>query len=107
MQKIAADNKHCQTAFWYRKFYSETRTGQLMVLRPDEPILYYYERPQAPARDIVREIQSATLLKTYRLLLFALPLLVALAFPSVKDYAAIAAVALAANFCGFVGPLAK
>lgn len=28
--------------FWYRKFYQETRTGQLMVLRPDEPQLHYY-----------------------------------------------------------------
>jgi hypothetical protein len=25
--------------YWYRKFYAETMTGQLMVLRPDEPIL--------------------------------------------------------------------
>jgi hypothetical protein len=30
------------TCFWYRKFYSETKTGQLMVLRPDKPELYYY-----------------------------------------------------------------
>ncbi len=28
--------------FWYRKFYTETRTGQLMVLRPDEPTLFHY-----------------------------------------------------------------
>jgi hypothetical protein len=27
--------------FWYRKFYSETRTGQLMTLRPDKPQLYH------------------------------------------------------------------
>ncbi len=26
--------------FWYRKFYTETRRGQLMVLRDDEPALY-------------------------------------------------------------------
>jgi hypothetical protein len=24
-----------RTRFWYRKFYAETRTGQLMMLRPD------------------------------------------------------------------------
>ena len=24
--------------YWYRRFYTETLTGQLMVLRPDEPI---------------------------------------------------------------------
>jgi hypothetical protein len=29
-------------AYWYRKFYQETRTGQLMVLRPDEPTLHYF-----------------------------------------------------------------
>jgi hypothetical protein len=42
--------------YWYRKFYSETVTGQLMVLRPDEPILYHYERPQP--RDSVREVRE-------------------------------------------------
>jgi hypothetical protein len=30
--------------FWYRKFYTETQMGQLMVLRKDEPTLYGYER---------------------------------------------------------------
>jgi len=33
--------------FWYRKFYQETRTGQLMVLRPDEPTLYFYPEGRA------------------------------------------------------------
>lgn len=28
--------------FWYRKFYQETLTGQLMVLREDAPELYHY-----------------------------------------------------------------
>jgi hypothetical protein len=28
--------------YWYRKFYQETRTGQLMVLRPDGPELHCY-----------------------------------------------------------------
>lgn len=69
-----------------------------MVLRTDEPILYYYDRLQAPAPDIVREMQSVTLLKMYRLLWVALPLLGALAFPSLKDYMAIAAIALGVNF---------
>ena len=52
--------------YWYRKFYTETLTGQLMVLRPDEPILYHYDRPHG--RDALREQQFVTLLKTYRLL---------------------------------------
>lgn len=28
--------------FWYRKFYQETRAGQLMVLRPDQPELHHF-----------------------------------------------------------------
>ncbi len=34
--------KEAHTRFWYRKFYQETRTGQLMVLREDAPGLYHY-----------------------------------------------------------------
>jgi hypothetical protein len=75
--------------YWYRRFYTETLTGQLMVLRPDEPILYHYERPAA--RDIAQQIRSVTLLKMYRLLWVALPLLVAVAFPLTRPYMAIAA----------------
>ena len=69
-----------------------------MVLRPDEPILYAFERPQTPAPDLLREMRFVTLLKMYFLLWVALPLLVAIAFPSVKDYMAIAAAALGASF---------
>ena len=47
-----------------------------MVLRPDEPILFGYERPEA--RDTA---QFITLVKMYRLLLIAVPLLAAIAFP--------------------------
>lgn len=82
--------------YWYRKFYTETLRGQLMVLRPDVPILYHYERPQA--RDTMREVQFVTLAKIYRILWVAVPLLAALAFPSIKDYMAIAALALGVNF---------
>jgi len=28
--------------FWYRKFYQETKTGQMMVLRPDRPKLHHF-----------------------------------------------------------------
>jgi hypothetical protein len=91
-----ADWREARTRFWYRKFYTETRTGQLIALRPDEPILYHYQRPQT--RNIARELQFVTLLKTYRLLWVALPLLVALAFPRLKEYMAIAAAALGASF---------
>jgi len=86
--------------FWYRKFYSETRTGQLMVLRSDEPILHHYEEGLR-ARDPDRELEVVTQVKTYRLLWVAFPLLVALAFPALKAYMAIAAAALGANFLLF------
>ena len=75
--------------YWYRKFYTETMTGQLMVLRPDEPILYCYERPRE--RDFLQELQVVTLVKLYRLVWVAIPLLVGILFPSIKEYMAIAA----------------
>jgi hypothetical protein len=34
--------------YWYRKFYSETRTGQLMLLRSDSPTLFFCEDRQGP-----------------------------------------------------------
>lgn len=42
---VWASEKHEIAAvvrYWYRKFYEETRPGQLMVLRPDEPALFHY-----------------------------------------------------------------
>lgn len=84
--------------YWYRRFYIETMMGQLMVLRPDEPILHHYERPQP--RDAARKIQSATIMKMYRLLLVSLPLLAAIAFPFLKEFMTIAALALGVSFMG-------
>lgn len=78
--------------YWYRRFYKETLTGQLMVLRPDEPLLYHYERPSR--RDVVRDIQFVTILKVYRLLWVVVPLLAAIAFPAIGIYMAIVAVLL-------------
>jgi hypothetical protein len=77
------------TRYWYRKFYSETMIGSLMVLRPDEPILYYYDR--ATSKDSVKDIQFVTLIKAYRLLWIAVVLLAAIAFPSIREYMAILA----------------
>lgn len=85
-------------AYWYQKFYTETLMGQLMVLRPDKPILYHYERPENS--NIERRLQFVTMRKTYRLLWVALPFLVALAFPSLKTYMAITAGVLGASFLG-------
>lgn len=44
---IWGDEAHwdeADTRYWYRKFYTETRIGQLMALRADDPSLFYYER---------------------------------------------------------------
>ncbi len=70
--------------YWYRKFYSETMVGNLMVLRPDKPILYYYDR--ATSKDTVRDVQFVTLVKAYRLLWIVVVLLAAIALPPIKEY---------------------
>jgi len=80
--------------YWYPRFYTETLTGQFMVLRPDEPILFHYDRPASPAGaapQVHSGIQVATLLKMHRLLWIAVLLLGARTFPSVDLYFEIAA----------------
>jgi hypothetical protein len=37
--------RDAKARFWYRKFYAETRMGQLMTLRTDQPRLHYYDGP--------------------------------------------------------------
>jgi hypothetical protein len=58
--------------------------GSLMVLRPDEPILYYYDR--ATSKDSMRDMQFVTLVKAYRLLWIAVVLLGAIALPAIREY---------------------
>lgn len=70
----------------YRKFYTETIQGQLMVLRPDEPIVYHYDRPNRT--DPARAVEFVTLIRIYHLLWVTIPLLVAAAFPSIAVYMA-------------------
>jgi hypothetical protein len=77
--------------YWYRKFYTETITGQLMVLRSDEPTLYNYARAE---RDVTRDVGVVTLIKLYGLLRVAVPLLGAIAFPMLWPYMAFLAAAL-------------
>jgi hypothetical protein len=50
-----------QTRYWYRKFYTETRTGQLMVLRPDDPQLFYYERAGSDVIGAIGVLQGSLL----------------------------------------------
>jgi hypothetical protein len=77
--------------YWYRKFYTETMAGQLMVLRSDKPWLYYFERP---TRDLTSDVTLAVLTKLYYLLWVFIPVLGAIAFPSLRLVMAIAAVIL-------------
>ena len=77
---------------WYSRFYAETLAGKLMVLRPDEPLLYYYQRPST--RDVLKEVSFVTLMKAYLMLWVAVALLVAIAFPAIKDVMGIVALVL-------------
>jgi hypothetical protein len=80
-----------EECYWYRKFYTETMTGQLMVLRSDKPLLYYLERPK---RDLTPDVTLAVLTKLYYLLWVVIPVLGAIAFPSLRFVMAIAAAIL-------------
>ena len=80
-----------EECYWYRKFYTETMTGQLMVLRSDKPCLYYLERP---TRDLIPDVALVVLTKLYYLLWVVIPVLGAIAFPSLRFVMAIAAVIL-------------
>lgn len=59
-----------QARYWYRKFYTDTRTGQLMVLRPDNPQVFLYERAGADAIGAIRVLQP--LLSQIKLVLWVL-----------------------------------
>jgi hypothetical protein len=60
--------------YWYRKFYSETCTGQLMLLRSDEPKLFYRDEREGP--DIVGALGAvARSLDSIRVLLWILVIL--------------------------------
>lgn len=77
--------------YWYRKFYTETMRGQLMVLRPDKPPLYFFKRPTC---DWTGDATLAVLTKLYYLLWVVIPILGAIAFPSLRFVMVIAAVLL-------------
>lgn len=61
--------------WWYRKFYSETRTGQIIALREDKPELYDYRVYDGAA---VGERPSANILKYLRRIHVLLWVIVAL-----------------------------
>ena len=74
--------------YWYRKFYTETFAGQLMVLSPHKPLLYHY------ARETEERTQTPTPELLARTSLVVIPILAAIAFPSLRPYFAIAATVL-------------
>ena len=64
--------REASVRFWYRKFYTETRMGQLMILRDDEPELYDYQsRPGADMRVLLSQ-NIVTVLKRIHILLWVL-----------------------------------
>lgn len=67
-----------EAAYWYRKFYTHTQAGQLMVLRPDSPPLFYYERSGADTMEALGIIVRS--LNSIRVLLWVLVILTILSF---------------------------
>lgn len=63
--------------YWYRRFYSETATGQRMLLRSDKPRLFFFEDLQGPdAAGALRVIARS--LNSVRILLWVLVILTVL-----------------------------
>jgi len=74
-QPIWDDEKGWRDAhirFWYRKFYRETTTGQLMVLRSDEPPLFHYPEGEL-ARRLYPRMSDTDVLTHLEAALAALP----------------------------------
>jgi hypothetical protein len=70
-----------QAAYWYRQFYQEMKLGQLMVLRPDTPVLHYYPEGRPWLKLAGEPISSVALLGSIRTLLrLAIVLLALIAF---------------------------
>ena len=63
---------------WYQKFYSESRTGQLMLLRDDEPQLYGQKNNRGPDTPTLVASTTLKLLTRTHALLWVLIILVGL-----------------------------
>ena len=62
------------------------------MLRPDEPRLYYFQRPMV--RDLTKEVEFVTLVKLYRLLWVTVALLIGIAFPAIREIMGVVAAVL-------------
>ena len=63
-----ANWRDAEIRYWYRRFYRETVTGQLMVLRPDLPELFYFPEGRAggePAEHPDEETKAVSLKLTH------------------------------------------
>ena len=63
---------HANTRYWYRKFYTETRTGQLMLLRDDQPKLCDFQSHPGLEMSVLLSQQMLNSLKTIHALLWVL-----------------------------------
>ena len=71
--------------YWYRRFYTEALTGQLMVLNPEEPPLYYYSKGRGThnlTQKDARELIETFMLVFLRMFGCAVFLLAAIAIPN-------------------------
>jgi hypothetical protein len=60
---------HASAVYWYRKFYTETTTGQLMRLRDDKPTLHYFTEPGVNVEAQVAGIQRQLVVLNGRIVL--------------------------------------
>jgi hypothetical protein len=72
------NREEASVRWWYRKFYAETRTGQIMALREDKPELYDYRIYCDPTITAHLSQNSLRQLRKVHFLLWVLIALVAL-----------------------------
>lgn len=65
--------EEAQSAYWYRKFSQETRTGQLMLLRPGKPLVPYFQN-----ESLTVSVASFRVLRQMRNLLIAVVIVLGL-----------------------------
>lgn len=71
-----ADWQRASIRYWYRHFYEDTRTGQLMILRPDSPQLFFYEQGRWTAQTAFASLEQQLASLRWRINLVLLLLLV-------------------------------
>lgn len=67
--------------YWYRRFYTETLTGQLMMLNPEEPAIYYHSREIHQLTKDAPVLTETLILVLLRMFWCVVFLLIAVAIP--------------------------